>query len=66
MRIVEQTPDATLGKIREQLPVHVSIQTVHAGEQHCPAGLRFEKDLVQYYKIFLPRLCFDKFQPATI
>lgn len=28
-QIVEETPDATLEEIREQLPVHVSIQTVH-------------------------------------
>jgi len=28
-QIVTQTPDATLEEIREQLPVHVSIQTVH-------------------------------------
>lgn len=28
-QIVQQTPDATLEEIREQLPVHVSIQTVH-------------------------------------
>ncbi|GHV10351.1 hypothetical protein AGMMS50229_21400 [Campylobacterota bacterium] len=28
-QIVDQTPDATLEEIREQLPVQVSIQTVH-------------------------------------